>query len=228
MKRIQPKTLLILNQVLERKAFSQKDILRSCNRIDHLSIGMVNRVINDMISKRYIAKISKWERDHLVDQPLVENGKRSSRRPKYYLKDPMGLLAYISIFRSMEDLLIFDIGVDATKQAIREEMKRFDIVYCLGSAMGSTSTYFRSDDVSFYSFEHEGIRDHLKTAKPGRMRIRCYRLDLVNELNKDNPIFKIDDSCLRTSDVQTVIDMFCDGKSAYTKPLLNKLWGIGP
>jgi hypothetical protein len=225
MKRIQPKTLIVLNRILEKKVFSQKEIFRSCNSIRPISVGMVNKVINDMISKRFVAERSKWEMKY-PNEEFARIDEEHSRRPKYYVNDPIGLLHYISLFRSMKELQVFDIGIDASKEMLYNELNDFNVIYCLGSALESRSTYFRSDDVCFYSNEAENILKRIKKAKPGRLHVKCFNVDLLEELNENSIIFECDNSLCRTADVQTVIDMFCDGKSAYTKPLLNKLWGI--
>ncbi len=223
MKRIQPKTLLIINRILEKKIFSQKDILLACNDIRPVSVGLVNKVMNDLISKNYVRARSKWE----MDYGNLEPEERAGRRPKYYLSDPVGLLTYVSLFRSMKDLLLFEMWVDGSKDMIMDELKGQKVVYSLGSALESSSAYYRSVDVTLYSDDPAAVQDVLKRAPPGKTGVKCYRFDLLDEIDPKSDLFKKDDKGRHiTSDVQSIIDMFCDGKSAYTKPLLDKLWGI--
>lgn len=229
MKRIPQKTLFIITKILEKRIFSQKSIWRECNRSIKVSFGQVNNVFHELIENDFVKERSKLEIKYGInryDNIKIEN---EYKEPKYYLNDPAGLLNYISLFRSMKDLKIFELSLDASTDTILNEMKKMDMILCLGSALERYSSYYRPDEISVYSYDPERIFDHARTARQGKTRITCYEIDFIDEIDEEvlNENFnKNKEGIYFTSKVQTVIDMFCDNKGAYTKPILEKYWGV--
>lgn len=221
MKHIQPKTMLVMVEVLSTGAFTQRMIWRRCNRNGKVSIGQVNKVVNDLKRKGFVGELYRRKRlTEFKNLPVVKNAMEDfdKKNATYRLSDPMGLLEYISLFRFMSELHEFTIKVDATEEEVAKELSRKNAVFCLGTAQQHYTSYFRPDAISFYSDDPREIYDYLGTAKRGRTALSCYRIDFLREEKHDD--IRI------TSKVQTVIDMFCDKKSAYTKPLLKELWGL--
>jgi len=228
MKRIQPKTFIVMVKVLEKKTFSQRKIWRSSNEFTSISIGQVNKVINELIDRKFITRLSDLEMKYgLVkfDDLDLSNEKR---KPRYQLRDPVGLLKYISMFRSMDDIRAFELFVDAKKERVMDELSELDVVFSLGTAMERSSSYFRSDRISFYANDPAEIFKNIKNAAPGDTHLICYSIDFMKniEINNNNAYFEIDHNRRYTKDVLTVIDMFCDDKSAYTKTMLEKIWDV--
>lgn len=201
MKHIQPKTLLVVKAVLTAGRFSQRGIRELCGRA--VSIGQVNKVTADL------------QRNGFVERS------KGPKRTTYALVDPLGLLRYVALFRSMNEVRAFSIGVDAKEEKIFAELAKRGVVFCLGTAMEHYAAYYRPDQVAFYADDWEQIEKFLATAARGQTKISCYgkiESDTLSVISGSGARF--------TSKVQTVIDMFCDGKGAYTKPLLRELWGI--
>lgn len=222
--------MLVITKILEKRIFSQRMIWRDCNEITKISIGHVNKVFKDMMRHGFVKKRSKLTIKYGINIPDVNNttdtGKRS---PTYYLNDPIGLLKYISYFRSMNDLLIFETKVNASREKIMKEVEKKGVIFCLGSSIERYSAYFNPDDVSFYSLEPDLVQEFLATSASGDTYIRCYKPDHLKSINKDDlgKLFVPDqDMSFSTGEVQTVIDMFCDGKGIYTKTILKKIWGV--
>jgi hypothetical protein len=77
----------------------------------------------------------------------------------------------------------------------------------------------------------EEIYGFLKSAKRGNTKVGCFRIDYLREVDNINSLVdqlfaKKEKRSIFTTKVQTVIDMFCDQKGVYTKPLLKNLWGV--
>lgn len=218
MKHIQPKTLQIMVAVLSTGRFSQRGIWRLCNRQGTVSIGQVNKVVKDLQQKGFVERLWKSPIAETMEMagPIGEDWEDFNMgRANYALTDPIGLLRFISLFRSMRELRLFTISVEASEEKIIKELLKKDAIICLGTAMERYSAYYRPDEVSFYSGKPEAIYKYLRTAKGGFTKVSCYKIDYVQG-KTGGP----------TTDVQTVVDMFCDGKGVYTKPLLRKFWGV--
>ncbi len=221
MKHIQPKTMHVIVEVLSTGAFTQRMIWRRCNRNEKISIGQVNKVVNDLKRKGFVEEL--YRRKRLIEfknLPVVENAMEELDKKKatYRLSDPIALLEFISLFRFMHELKEFTLKVAASEEEVVEELSRKNMVFCLGTAQKYYTPYFRPEEISFYSDNTEEIYDYLATARRGNTTVSCYRIDFISKEEHDDVRI--------TSRVQTVIDMFCDKKSAYTKPLLKRLWGV--
>ncbi len=218
MKHIQPKTLQIMLAVLSTGRFSQRGIWRLCNKKRNVSIGHVNGVINDLRRKGFVERMWRSGMANVMESAGLFGEDREDfdmGRASYVLADPVGLLRFIALFRSMSELRLFTISVDAREDEIIKTLSKKDAILCLGTAMERYSAYYRPDEVSFYSGEPEAMHRYLRTAKKGLTKVSCYKIDHVQG--------KIG-GC--TTKVQTVVDMFCDGKGVYTKPLLRELWSV--
>ncbi|MBN1539142.1 MAG: hypothetical protein JW939_03285 [Candidatus Thermoplasmatota archaeon] len=229
MKKIQPKTFIVMNQVLEKKVFSQRMIWRSCNNITDVSIGQVNKVFNELIKNNFVKELSKLEMRYGIKRYIDVDLSEEKRYPKYYLQDPIGLLKYISLFRSMNDLRVFESSVHAKKDQVIEELGKQGVIFSLGTAMEKTSSYYRSDEITFYSNAPDIIISNMRNAIHGDTKLVCFKMDFLDNIHdvcSDGFFRKDDDGVIYTGEVQTVIDMFCDGKSMYTKPLLERIWGV--
>jgi hypothetical protein len=234
MKHIQPKTLQIMVAILATVTFSQRMLWRLCNNKNTISIGQVNKVVNDLHKKGFVEELFKRKRLLKIEEKspikdLIKNFDHKNAR--YRLSDPLGLLRYISLFRSIKDLQAFNMHVDAKEEEVIKELSKKKAIFCLGTAQQRFTPYFRPDEVSFYSTKPEEIYGFLKSAKRGNTKISCYRIDYMRELDDINSLVdhlfaQKEKRTMFTTKVQTVIDMFCDGKGVYTKPLLKNLWGV--
>lgn len=237
MKHIQPKTYQIIVAILTTRKFSQRGLWRFCNSKQRISIGQINKVVTELQQRGFIERL--WRTP--ASEAMVELGfigedtlDFDMGRANYILTDPVGLLRYISLFRSMSELHSFTLNVDASEERVIAKLSRQDAVFCLGTAQEQYTPYYRSDEVSFYSRNPPKIYSFLRRAKHGQTKVSCYSIDYIRVRDKGLNIFQLLDSLFAhesegikiTTKVQTVVDMFCDGKSAYTKPLLKSLWGV--
>ena len=137
--------------------------------------------------------------------------------------------------------------VKASRESILAELARRRAVSCLGTALESYSSYYRPDEVSFYSIDLPGdessdrLRKWFQVLGPGVARVRCYHLDsrkhgrreaasgdwkqVVKRLERIG-FLERSGIHVRTTKIQTVIDLFCDGKAFAARELLRELWGI--
>lgn len=234
MKHIQPKTLQIMVAILATVTFSQRMLWRLCNNKNAISIGQVNKVVNDLHKKGFVEDFSRRNRLIKIEEksPIGELIKNfDQKNASYRLSDPVGLLRYISLFRSMNDLQVFNMHVNAKEEAVIKELSKKKAIFCLGTAQQRFTPYFRPDEVSFYSTNPKEIYDFLKSAKRGNTKLSCYKIDYLRDVENINFLLdllfaKKERRAIFTTKVQTVIDMFCDGKGVYTKPLLKNLWGV--
>ncbi|UCE38841.1 MAG: hypothetical protein JSW00_06350 [Thermoplasmata archaeon] len=237
MKHIQPKTFQIMVAILSTRKFSQRGLWRLCKSKHGISIGQINKVVTELQQKGFIERL--WRTP--ASEAMVELGfigedtlDFDMGRANYILTDPVGLLRYISLFRSMNELRSFTLNVDASEEKVIAKLLRQDAVFCLGTAQEQYTPYYRSDEVSFYSRNPNRIYSFFRTAKRGQTKVNCYSIDYIRVRNEKLNLFQLLDSLFAhesegmkiTTKVQTVVDMFCDGKSTYTKPLLKSLWGV--
>jgi hypothetical protein len=216
MKLVAPKTMSVLVHILDIKEFTQRELWSE--RCKHkIALGQVNKVV-------------QW---------LETNAFVQRKHGKYVLTNPTGLLRAISLFRSMNDLRVFSASIDMSKEKVISYLQKKDIVFCLGTALEKYSSYFRSDEISYYALEHLDIQSKLSSQKEGLTRVSGYNIDYVkirdpkipnlNALTRDflDAFFISElDKTRYTSRVQTVVDLFCDGKAYYTKELLKEHWGV--
>ncbi|MDO9537593.1 MAG: hypothetical protein Q7J68_04665 [Thermoplasmata archaeon] len=196
MKHIQPKTMMVMKAALSANSFSQLGLRKLCG--NRVSVGQVSKVITELQRLGYVER---------------STGPDGSR---YVLADPVGLLRYVALFRRMDELRAFRVKVAAHEELVIEELGGRGAVFCLGTAMARYSAYYRPGEVSFYADDPDGIKKYLETAQPGNTLVCCY--------GPAGPAMPPEGNF--TDRVQTVIDMFCDGKGAYSKPLLRELWGV--
>ena len=199
------------------------------NRDGTVSIGFVNEVVNDLVLKRLVERSRRTSMESVSTVETVSNSKMTGG---YLLSDAVGMLNLISLFRRMPELRLFSRIVRARRDEVVRELAGRGAVFCLGSAMEMYSSHFRPEEVSFYASDAFSVRRFLEEAPAGNTRVSCYRPDYVRDLGEipalfQDPLFAgKSGKVLRTSKVQTAIDMFCDGKGAYAAPLLKELWGV--
>jgi len=233
MKYLQPKTLQIMLAALSRRRFSQRGLWKICNLTKKVSLGHVNNVIKDLQRNGFIERMWRNRVYEVMGEAgfIGDDTSEIMGRANYMLVDPVGLLRYISMFRSMNDLRLFTLSLNASEERIIKELSRKGAIFCLGTAQERYTPYYRPDEVSFYSQNPERLYSFLKTARKGLMKVSCYRIDYVRSTRNTKAVldsfFALRSGNARlTSKVQTVVDMFCDGKGVYTKPLLKGLWGV--
>lgn len=227
-----PTTYRIILAVLATKKTSQRELAR---RLD-ISVGQVNKVFH-------------WlEENAFVEGPAVAGeGRAGGRSDAYVLVNPTGLLRAISLFRQMNRLRLFSVAVAGTKHDLLSELRSHHVVFCLGTALERSSEFYRSDEVSFYAVGGsgpegaEGIREGLAAKGEGIARATCYFMDTrthgrraaasadprVNlDWLRESGIIERSRGGYFTTKVQTVVDLFCDGKAFAARDLLRELWGV--
>ncbi len=164
------------------------------------------------ISPARVNEIVQW----LVKNNLVEKYKN-----RYEALNPIGIIKLFVYSRRMDDLKEFSIDVKVEKNKLISYLKKQEVVFCLTSALQEYSSYFRDPSINFYANDLEKIRSELKKLQHGMLRINVYRQDMFLESNtvKKNGM-------ILTSELRTVIDLFCDNKAYTAKELIEKLWGV--
>ena len=204
---IAPMTFAVLRYVLEHTETAQ----RAAARDTGVSLGQVNKVFSWLLENSFIERIN---RTHAATSP-GETG-------RYRLANPTGILRAISLFRSMKNNQILELNLNMKKQEAIKYLRKKKAILCLDSALERYDSYFRGDTICCYidpPDRLEMIRKELSRVPLGITKIRFYRWDFpsIDILNSK-------DCC--TTEIQTIIDLFCDNKAHYTKELLRKSWGI--
>ena len=227
-----PATYRILLTVLARKETSQRELVRNLK----VSLGQVNKVF-------------QWlEENHFVERSRAANRvPRGRAQETYTLTNPTGLLRAISLFRPMNRLRRFTVAVDVRKGDLLSDLRKRPVVFCLGTALERFSRFHRSDEISFYALDGKGpqsvgaIRNDLAARKEGITRATCYLLPtkfhgrrasepietkvLLERLMAHGFADRASGGYFTTK-VQTVVDLFCDGKAFAARDLLKELWGV--
>jgi hypothetical protein len=209
---VAPKTFEVLKRVLNQPMFSQRMIARSTG----ISIGQVNKVFKWLEENNFIEKIRKT---------FLTNVPEDLGIVRYQLINPTGILRAISFFRTMKNNRTLVLNLDLKKDKVIKFLKREKVIFCLDSALEKYDSYFRGDTICCYidpKEQIEDIKNDLTSVKYGLTRIEFYSwdftgLDIRDAMNSHDNY---------TTEVQTIIDLFCDNKAHYTKELLRRKWGI--
>lgn len=199
-----PKTYQVLHEILLKKVFTQREIAENTK----VSLGQVNKIVNWLEDKKY------------VSHPGV----------KYQLEQPIAILNLFALFRKMNDNLTSSLELKVTENELNNYLKekKTDITLCLTSALKHYSSYFRDSSINFYTNQKEIINDLTNAAK-AKSSGSSINLQAINIYTPD--LFLKSDrvavgSIPVTSDIRTVIDLFCDGKAYAAKDLIKNLWGV--
>ena len=159
-----------------------------------VSIGRVNKVVSWLLDKGYVEKT----------------------KGRYRLTSGVSLISLLANFRAMKKTITLDID------APREETMRFLIekgaVFCLTSALQYYDMYFRDPSIHVYSYDKKVVEE-LEKFRKGNLRINIYEPDLCLEEN-----ITTKDSVKLTSEVRTIIDLFCDNKSYAADRLIKRVF----
>lgn len=219
------KTAIILMKVLEMKELTQMTIVNEIAKVGRgeltASAAQINRVIHWLVQHGYVVIKRRGDsrKERIEDRisrglellkPLEIEG-----RIFYELINPLGVLELIAMHRSMASVKKDTFRVSIKKSELIEFLKSRDVVFCLGTALEQYSGYYRPDEISFYAKEDNKMRDYLKSHPGNLLTVSWY----------DPPDWVLKNGSY-TTEVQTAVDMFCDGKGYYTKDILHKLWGV--
>lgn len=241
------KTMIILMKVLEMKEFTQMTIVnyahlkvRALPNLGDISIpplkgrALPPKFVNEVVktgrgeltaSAAQINRVIRWLVQHgylvikrrggIIDGKPIRAGDVIGGRIYYELINPLGILELIAMHRSMASIKKDTFRVSIKKSELIEFLKSRDVVFCLGTALEQYSGYYRPDEISFYAKEDNKMRDYLKSHPGNLLTVSWY----------DPPAWVLKNGSY-TTEVQTAVDMFCDGKGYYTKDILHKLWGV--
>lgn len=229
---IAPTTYTALLAVLTKKETSQRDLSRELG----VSLGQTNKVFQWLEQNRFVERTAAANR-----------ATGNAKRDVYVLTNPTGLLRAVSLFRDMNRFRLFTMAVDTPREDLLSDLRERYVIFCLGTALERFSKFYRSDEVSFYAIGGAGrgradeLRETLASRKEGITRLACYSLDTRTHGRRERedvrPREAIDRLTRRgfaektpkgvfTTKVQTVVDLFCDGKAFAARDLLRELWGI--
>ena len=143
MKLTSPQTYRIVRYLLDHAIFKQVEVERGAG----VSFGMVNRIVNGLIDRRYVA-----------------------RQPKaYHVVAPAALAQELSFFRRMEKLLLASLDVDASTEEIMSIQIKTNSKLCLASALRRYDDYFHDPAIQLYATPK--AVEEFKKLPPGRTRI---------------------------------------------------------
>ncbi len=156
-----------------------------------------------------------------VVQWLIKNNLVEKYKNRHEVLNPIGIIKLFAYSRRMDEIKQFGIDVKEDRETLFDYLKKRKVVFCLTSALQEYSAYFRDPSINFYATDFEKIRDELKRLPQGITRINVYKPDASLE---SDTVKK--DGILLTSELRTVIDLFCDNKAYAAKELIEKLWGV--
>ncbi len=192
--------------------FSQRMIMRNTN----ISLGQINKTFKWLEDNNFIERVRK-----IVLTKVPHN----LGVVRYQLINPTGLLRAISFFRKMKDLKILELNLDITKEEIIKYLTGKKVIFCLETALEKYDSYFRGDTVCCYvgsTEQTDNIQKDLSAIKFGLTKVQLYSwdfqdYDIKHQSNSQNNY---------TTELQTIVDLFCDNKAHYTKELLKRKWRI--
>jgi DNA-binding MarR family transcriptional regulator len=159
-----------------------------------VSIGRVNKVVS-------------W---------LLDRGYAEKARAKYKLMSAVSLISLLANFRSMEKTAARDI--DAPREDVMKFLIERGAVFCLTSALQYYDTYFRDPAICIYSSDKKVVEE-LEKFRKGNLKINLYEPDLLLEEN-----IVTTGSVKLTSEVRTIIDLFCDNKGYAADRLIKRIF----
>lgn len=159
-----------------------------------VSIGRVNRVV-------------LW---------LLDRGYAERTKAKYKLTSAVSLISLLANFRAMKKIITLDI--DAPRKEVMKFLMEGGAVFCLTSALQHYDTYFRDPAICVYSFDKKLVEELEKFGR-GNLRINIYEPDLRLEEN-----IALIDSAKLTSEVRTIIDLFCDNRGYAADRLIKRVF----
>jgi hypothetical protein len=141
---------------------------------------------------------------------------------RYKITNPPGLLKSIALTRDLKSNLIFESEVDMLKSNVMTYLRATKAVFCLDTALEKYWQGFIGDAVCCYIESPSLItplRKYFTASSEGITQVRLYRwdpgLDLHNKLNSFKGY---------TTELQTMIDLYCDGRSELAEKLIDKRW----
>jgi len=209
---IASKTYQILKFVLDYSMFSQRMICRKTN----ISLGQINKVFQWLEDNNFIEKVRKI---------ILTNVPKNLGVVRYRLTNPTGLVRATSFFRKMKNNKILELNLDLKKEDVIKYLTSKKVIFCLETALEKYDSYFRGDTVCCYiepTSKINNIKKDLSTIKFGLTKVQFYSWDFqdydINDPTNSQNYY--------TTELQTIIDLFCDNKAHYTKELLKRKWGI--
>ena len=209
---VAPMTFSVLKYVLEHPETAQRMVARDTG----VSLGQVNKVFFWLSENSFIERNNKSQ---------TAKGMQKRNTARYRLVNPTGILRTISLFRSMKNNQMLELNLNIKKEEALKYLKKKKVLLCLDSALERYHSYFRGDTICVYVDQPnilENVKKELSKIQYGITKIRLYRwdfagLDILDSMNSTD---------YYTTEIQTVIDLFCDNKAHYTKELLKRRWGI--
>ncbi len=145
---------------------------------------------------------------------LQESGHVEKTGTQYGLTSGVSLISLLSNFRSMKKIATLDI--DAEREETLDFLIEKEAVFCLTSALQLHDSYFRDPSICAYSSK-KGVVGELKKFPKGNLRVSIYEPDLLLDENTVSI-----DSTRTTSEIRTIIDLFCDDKGYAAERLIER------
>lgn len=185
--------------MLTHDGFSQRELARHLGKEDFG--GLVNSFIKTLVDAGYVARTGE-----------VQRGGR-----KYQVTSPVGLVGFYSKFRKMKKLDTFIIG--DSRDEIIEYLNKKGAIFCLTTALSQYSSYFTDPAVYAYLKKEDEyiLEDEVKEFPKGRIVVNLYKFDL------DDSIKEIEGKKI-TSEVRTIIDLYCENKAHEAADLVKQTW----
>jgi hypothetical protein len=181
-----------------RKILEKKQFTQTelSNELD-ISWGQINKTTNWLLKKKYIIK-----------------------KKKYELWDPLGILNSIIMFRRLEPLYSLTVRIDE-ENVLKTLNEETDVILARVTALNYYSQYFRENIIDFYARDAREVKDLLSKVPGEGVVVNVYKEDLnVRDDIKIIENFKV------TSEIRTVIDLFCSERAYTAHDLIKEIWGI--
>jgi len=153
-----PKAYRVVNFVLRKPEFSQKEIAEKTK----VSKGMVSYVIRWLSEKQYVKKTGK----------------------RYELIAASGLISLFGLYRNMEKNLLGSFFLKPEAREIMKELTKRRVVFCTTTALQQYSSYFQDSSINFYSDDKKLLQE-LKTEPGGMTKVNVYKPDMCLEIDTE-------------------------------------------
>lgn len=151
------KTYRVINYILKKREFSQKEI---CEKT-RVSKGWVSHTVNWLLEQRFVKKSNS----------------------KYALVNAAIIFSLFPLFRKMNKNLMESFSLNVDPKRVFKEIAKRKVVFCGTTALQYYSGYFKDPSINVYSNDKKLFQE-LKTEIPGGLtKINVYKPDLCLEID---------------------------------------------
>ena len=146
---------------------------------------------------------------------------KAVKAPKYEVPSPIALVEFFSRTRKMKDLKIDSFEIGTSRDEVKKILSEKGAIMCLTTALEYSDNYFRDPAIHAYAKNRNIIQELATEQIGGKLKVILYEYDFPDKPKEQDDGVKI------TSDIRTIMDMFCNDMAYAAEPLIKKVWSHG-